>query len=49
VSKKKVDEQIEDALDLEKIEEPQDLVHNGDSAGGVPILPNSPKEFKRNY
>jgi hypothetical protein len=50
VSKKKVDEQIEDALDLEKIEEPQDLVHNGDSAGGVPILPNREEmQLARDY
>lgn len=50
MSKKKVDEQIEDALDLEKIEEPQDLVHNGDSAGGVPILPNREEmQLARDY
>ena len=44
MSKKKGDEQIEDALDLEKTEETQEIVHNGDSAGGVPILPTSTKE-----
>jgi hypothetical protein len=50
VSKKKVDKQIEDALDLEKTEEPQDLVHNGDSAGGVPILPSKEEmQLARDY
>ena len=50
MSKKKGDEQIEDALDLEKTEETQEIVHNGDSAGGVPILPNREEmQLARDY
>lgn len=45
MSKKKVDEQIENALDLEKTtEEKQEIIHNNDSSGGVPIVPNKTKE-----
>ena len=48
--KKKVDEQIEDALDLE-ITEDSEIVHDGMSAGGSPIMiPTSDEDkLKRDY
>ena len=50
MSKKKVDEQIENALDLEKPKKTQELVHNGDSAGGVPIFPTKEEmQLARDY
>jgi hypothetical protein len=51
--KKTVDEKLSDALDIEletkKEDTTKEIVHNGDSAGGCPMIPNENPHIDKDY
>ena len=51
--KKTVDEKLSDALDIEletkKEDTTKEIVHNGDSAGGWPMIPNENPHIDKDY